>query len=126
MAALYVFVMFRSESKNVLDSGMLPKISISSLKYPSKSAAGLVNSALGRTLNSPLGDYDMFLRFLCGLLSPECHGNQLSGYFFRHNMPKVGGLDEVRQLLENTIRSAPANRVENLRECLREMTQEDE
>ncbi|KAG7226029.1 hypothetical protein INR49_018639 [Caranx melampygus] len=124
MAALYVFVMFRSEAKNVLDSGMLPKMSAS--KYQSKSAAGLIQCALMRTLNSPPGDYDMFVRFLCGLLSPECHANQLSGYLYRHNLPKVAGLDEVRQLLEQNIRSAPENKVENLKECLREMTQEDE
>lgn len=124
MAALYVFMMFRTESKNALDSWMTPKMSAS--KYSSKSAAGLIHCALTRTLSSPPGDYDMFVRFLCGLLSPECHANQLSGYLYRHNLPKVAGLEEVQQLLEQTIRSAPANKVENLKECLREMTQEDE
>ncbi|XP_071351780.1 protein NLRC3 [Trachinotus anak] len=119
MAALYVFLVFRTESKNVLDSGMLHK-------YQTTSAASLVKCALDRTLNSLLGEYDMFLRFLCGMLSPECHTHQLSGYFYPHNTPKVSGLDEVQQLLAQKIQTAEANRVENLKECLREMTQEDE
>eukprot|EP00064_Thunnus_orientalis_P019069 superscaffoldBa00004611_g19179 len=125
MAALYVFTMFRTEGKNVLESGLhMPKIFTS--KDQTKSAAGLVHCALERTFAAQLGEYDMFLRFLCGLLSPECHDEQLGGYLYRHNAPKVGGLDEVQRLLEKTIQSAPGNRVENLKECLREMTQEDE
>ncbi|KAI3354367.1 hypothetical protein L3Q82_018890 [Scortum barcoo] len=129
MAALYVFTMFRSESKNILESGGLHMPKILTKKGQTKSAAGLVQCALERTFSSPLGHYDMFLRFLCGILSPDCHNNQLSGYLYRHNAPKLGGLDEVQRLLEHTIQSAQENhrdRVENLKECLREMTQEDE
>ncbi|XP_044059459.1 NACHT, LRR and PYD domains-containing protein 3 [Siniperca chuatsi] len=129
MAALYVFTMFRSEAKNVLDSGVLHMPKIFTPKDQTKSAAGLVQCALERTLSSPLGYYDMFLRFLCGMLNLDCHNNQLSGYLYRHNSPKVGGLDEVQRLLEQTIQAAEVNnrdRVENLKECLREMIQEDE
>ncbi|XP_054453130.1 protein NLRC3 [Anoplopoma fimbria] len=128
MAALYVFIMFRTESKNILDSGLLhmPKFTF---KDQTKSAAGLVQCAVVRTLASPFGHYDMFLRFLCGLLSPDCHDNLLRGYLYRHNAPKVGGLDDAKRLLEQTILTAEENnrdRVENFKECLREMTQEDE
>ncbi|XP_070762156.1 NLR family CARD domain-containing protein 3 [Enoplosus armatus] len=129
MAALYVFTMFRTESKNVLESGVLHMPKIFTPKDQTKSVAGLVQCALERTLSSTLGYYDMFLRFLCGLLSPDCHENQLSGYLYRHNAPKVGGLDEVQRLLEQAIQTAEENnraRVGNLKECLREMTQEDE
>ncbi len=129
MAALYVFTMLRLESKNVLEA-WLPKMSkIFPSKEQTKSAAGLVHCALERTFNSPLGHYDMFLRFLCGMLSSDCHNNQLSGYLYRHNLPKVSGLDVVQRLLEQKIQTAQQNnrdRVENLKECLREMTQEDE
>ncbi|KAL3973857.1 insulin-like growth factor-binding protein 2 [Sarotherodon galilaeus] len=126
MAALYVFTMFRTEEKNVLDSGMwhMPKIFAS--KEQTKSIAGLIQCALVRTFNHPLGHFDMFLRFLCGLLSPDCHDNQLCGYLFRQNAPKVGGLDQAQRLLEQTIQKAPPERVDNLKECLREMTQSDE
>uniref|UniRef100_UPI0037E95FE4 NACHT, LRR and PYD domains-containing protein 6 isoform X2 n=1 Tax=Semicossyphus pulcher TaxID=241346 RepID=UPI0037E95FE4 len=129
MAALYVFTMFRTESKNVLDSGGLHMPKIFASKVQIKSAAGLVQCAVVRTVSSPLGHYDMFLRFLCGLLSPDCHDNQLSRYLYHHNEPKVGGLEVVQRLLEQTIQTAEENnrdRVENLKECLREMTQEDE
>lgn len=129
MAALYVFTMFRTESKNVLESGGLPLSKIFASKDQNKSAAGLVHCALERTFKSQLGHYDMFLRFLCGILSPSCHDNQLRRYLFHHDAPRVGGLDEVQQLLEQTIQTASGkyrDRVENLQECLRELTQEDE
>ncbi|XP_008308048.2 protein NLRC3-like [Cynoglossus semilaevis] len=116
MAAFYVFFMFHPEGKNVLGSGLFK------FKFNSKE---LVQCALERTLNSPLGDYDMFLRFLCGLLSPECHFDLLSGFYFPRHTPKVSGLDNVKQLLEHKIQTAPADRVENLKECLRELTQRD-
>lgn len=122
MAALYVFIMFRSDSKSILPN--IPQLS--SLKDLPKSAAGLVQHALERTLSSPLGHYDMFLRFLCGLLSPECHSRQLGGHLFPYNAPTVCGLDKVQRLLEKTLAKAPPGRVENLKECLREMTQTDE
>ncbi|XP_034460185.1 protein NLRC3 [Hippoglossus hippoglossus] len=127
MAALYVFTMFYVESKNVLDSGSrghFPKIIRP--RSQAKSAANLVQCVLVRTFSSALGDYDMFLRFLCGLLSPHCHKSLLSGFLFPHNAPKVDGLDEVQRLLEQTIDKNPGDRVENLKECLREMIQEDE
>ncbi|XP_028276434.1 NLR family CARD domain-containing protein 3 [Parambassis ranga] len=123
MAAVYVFTTFRTESKNVLDSGVIPRLMSG---YQTKSAASLFQSALTRTLNHPLGHYDMFLRFLCGMLGPECHDKELKGILYPHNMPKVAGLEEAEKLLEQSIQTAPADRVENLRECLREMTQEDE
>ncbi|XP_028429063.1 NLR family CARD domain-containing protein 3 [Perca flavescens] len=129
MAALYVFTMFRTESKNVLDSALLQKPKLFTFKDQTKSALGLVQCALARTLSSPLGHYDMFLRLLCGLLNPDCHGSQLRGCLYPHNAPKVGGLDEVQRLLEQAIQTAEQNnrdRVENLKECLREMIQEDE
>ncbi|XP_006810052.2 protein NLRC3 [Neolamprologus brichardi] len=126
MAALYVFAMFRTEEKNVLDSGILHMPKIFASKEQTRSIAGLIQCALVRTFNHPLGHFDMFLRFLCGLLSPDCHDNQLCGYLFRQNAPKVGGLDQARRLLEQTIQKAPPERVDNLKECLREMTQSDE
>lgn len=125
MAALYVFGMFHTESRNVLDSGLLHKSKIFALMGQTKSAADFIHSALDRTLSAPLGHYDMFLRFLCGLLCPGCHKGQLGGNIFHHNTPKVGGLEEVQQLLEKTIVSAPPERLANLKECLRELTQED-
>ncbi|KAJ4935374.1 hypothetical protein JOQ06_016910 [Pogonophryne albipinna] len=129
MAAVYVFTMFREESKNVLESMLLPRTKFFASKDQTRSVAGVVQSALTRTLSSPLGHYDMFLRFLCGLLAPDCHDNQLAGFLFRYHMPKVGGLDETQRLLQQAIKTAEVknrDRVGNLKECLREMTQTDE
>ncbi|XP_056906615.1 NLR family CARD domain-containing protein 3 isoform X2 [Takifugu flavidus] len=127
MAALYVFTMFRSESKNVLDSEWLhmPNIFISKPDQ-TRSVASLLLRAVELTLRAPLGHYDMFLRFLCGLLSPDCHDQQLGGFLFPNDAAKVSGLDEAQQLLQQTVTTAQQNntdRVENLKECLREMTQ---
>ncbi|PWA20476.1 hypothetical protein CCH79_00003725 [Gambusia affinis] len=124
MAALYVFLAFYLDSKNVLESGFLPRVLL--YKYNGKSAAGLVQCAVSRTLGSKLGHYDMFLRYLCGMFSPHCYNNLLQGFLYSHGMPKVEGLKEVEQLLEQTIQTAPEERKRNLYECLREMTQEDE
>lgn len=127
MAALYVFTMFRSESKNVLDSEWLhmPSIFISKPDQ-TRSVVSLLLRAVELTLRAPLGHYDMFLRFLCGLLSPDCHDQQLVGFLFPNDAAKVSGLDEAQQLLEQTVTTAQQNntdRVENLKECLREMIQ---
>ncbi|KAF3847847.1 hypothetical protein F7725_020875 [Dissostichus mawsoni] len=129
MAAVYVFTMFREESKNVLESILLPRPKLFASKDQTRSVAGVVQSALSRTLGSQLGHYDMFLRFLCGLLAPDCHDSQLAGFLFRYHMPKVGGLDETQRLLQQAIKTAEVknrDRVGNLKECLREMTQTDE
>lgn len=123
MAALYVFTMFRSESRNVLESERLGR------RVPA-SAASLVQRALELTLGAPLGRYDMLLRFLCGLLAPDCHHRLLSGLLFPHNAAAVAGLQEAQRLLEQSISRAAEQhagaRLHNLRECLREMTQEEE
>lgn len=129
MAALYVFIVFCSESKNALDSGSWQIPNIFTPKAQTKSVLSLVQSAVELTLSTPLGHYDMFLRFLCGLLSPDCHDKLLGGLLFPHDAAKVSGLDEAQQLLVQTIQTAQQNnpeRLENLEECLREMTQVDE
>lgn len=129
MAALYVFTVFCSESKNVLDSGSWHTSKIFISKAETKSVLSLVQSAVELTLNAPLGHYDMFLRFLCGLLSLDCHDKLLGGLLFPHDAVKVSGLDKVQQLLVQTIQTAQQHnpdRLENLQECLREMTQVDE
>lgn len=126
MAALYVFTMFYMESENVLDAGALRTSRTIKSMFQTKSASNLVRSLLVQTFSSALGDYDMFLRFLCGLLSPHCHKSLLGALLFPHDAANVDGLDEVKRLLEQEVDKAPQDRVENLKECLREMLQEDE
>ncbi|KAM9853753.1 protein NLRC3 [Aulostomus maculatus] len=121
MAALYVFTKFRTDSENVL---VITKSF--TMKVQNKSPKGLIQCALDRTLKTPPGHYDLFLRFLCGLLSPECHNRILSGNLYPRNAPPLDGLDEVPGLLEEKMQSVPEERLENLKECLREMTQKDD
>ncbi|XP_038123854.1 NLR family CARD domain-containing protein 3 [Cyprinodon tularosa] len=120
MAALYVFLIFYVDAKNILDSKWMKFTS------PSRSAVGLVQSAWTLTLSSKLGHYDMFLRYLCGLLSPYCHYELLKGFLYSHTNPKVEALTEAEQLLDKISQSAPEDRKRNLYECIREMTQEQD
>ncbi|XP_004075855.1 NLR family CARD domain-containing protein 3 isoform X1 [Oryzias latipes] len=128
MAAFYVFIMFYQDSKNVLESGgsgKLPFFRQSSSKAQPCKAANVVRCAVELTLNSPLGQYDLFLRFLCGLMNPTCHVKLFGGFLFEYRTPPVSGLKDVSKVLEDAIKTAPADRVENLKECNREVTQED-
>ncbi|XP_055003706.1 protein NLRC3 [Boleophthalmus pectinirostris] len=120
MAALYVYTAFRVESKNVLKQA--PTFFTSSQQ--NKSAAEVVQCAINQTFNSPLGQYEMFLRFLCGLLSPN-NNRLLSGNLYNRSNDKVIGKD-VTALLERTLETCPQDRTENIRECLRELTQVDD
>ncbi|TNN34341.1 hypothetical protein EYF80_055499 [Liparis tanakae] len=87
------------------------------------------DSAVALALAAPRGRYDLFLRFLCGVLSPDCHGERLQGFLFGRRAPPVAGLGAARRLLEESVRTAEErhrDRLDNLRECLREMSQQDE
>ncbi|RVE64628.1 hypothetical protein OJAV_G00127840 [Oryzias javanicus] len=131
MAAYYVFVVFYQDSKNVLESAGSGKFNLttlfrqSSFKSQPCKAASLVQCAVYQVLHSPLGQYDLFLRFLCGLMNPTCHVSQFGGFLFEYRTPEVSGRENVVKVLEDAIKKAPEERQENLRECIREMTQED-
>lgn len=124
MAALYVLHMFHCHSINVLEKGsrlsrMLPV-------KKAQTAAGLLRCALDRTLAAPSGHYNLLLRFLCGLLSPDCHHSQLSGFLFPRQSARIAGLQEARRLLEGAVSAAQTReQLENLRECLQEMVLEE-
>uniref|UniRef100_A0A8C6TXP1 NLR family, CARD domain containing 3-like n=1 Tax=Neogobius melanostomus TaxID=47308 RepID=A0A8C6TXP1_9GOBI len=122
MAALYVFTLFREESKNALEQSK--GTWFTSRQQPVKTSAGLVQSAIDLTFASPRGHYDMFLRFLCGLISIE-NNRTIGGNLYERLPFKDQALysPEVKELLRKTIQTCPADRKENLEECLREMTQ---
>lgn len=121
MAAVYVHYLFRWESKNALAI-------IKGFKVPekAKSSMEIVQSAINLTFKSPLGQYDMFLRFLCGLINLEC-SRGLSGHLFKRDRTMDEWIfnPDVEELVRRTIQTCPAERKENMEECLREMTQED-
>ncbi|XP_072317930.1 protein NLRC3 [Eucyclogobius newberryi] len=123
LAALYVFTLFFVESKNILQHNQ--GVHQGSPNQRCTSAADVLWCAIERTFSSPLGQYDMFLRFLCGLLSPD-NNKLLSGKLYNRNNDTMNGHDQVRALLERTMQTCPQDRVENIKECLRELTQLDD
>ncbi|KAM4627274.1 protein NLRC3 [Polymixia lowei] len=128
MAAMYIFLMFRLEGKNVLENHhtLLHISKFFMSKDESRSVVDLFRSAMDRTFSSPFGHFDMVLRFLCGMLCQVNHNELLKGMLFHPHAPQVTGLDEVEKQLQKKIESAPADRLGNLKECLRELTQEAE
>lgn len=133
MAAVYIFMVFRLEGRNVLDQPPQGRLHLPKLPTPkgeSRLVVELYHSAVRRALRSPPGHMDMVLRFLCGLLYRGSHNEMLRGKLFHHHTPPVSGVEEVQKLLEKTIKdlstSSPMDRLGNLEECLRELIQEDE
>lgn len=124
MAALYILQAFHGDSVNVLETGSSSKFSKALSGKKPQTAAGLLRCALDRTLAAPLGHYNLLLRFLCGLLSPDCHDGQLSGFLFPRQAARMAGLQEARRLLSTAQTRDPAQ-LENLRECLQEMVLEE-
>ncbi|XP_067102873.1 NLR family CARD domain-containing protein 3 [Osmerus mordax] len=121
MAALYVFMNFRAEGKNVLDQSRI----ISRL-VKDRSMVDLLRSAIDRTLSAPFGRYEIFLRFLCGMAQRINSKDVLRGVFFEHDTPLVKGLEEAARLLQKRMESAEPERQANLEECFRELTQSDD
>lgn len=128
MAALYILATFHCDSINVLETGSSSKFSRMLPAKKPPTAASLLRCALERTLAASSGHYNLLLRFLCGLLSPDCHHSQLSGFLFPRQMSKINGLQEARRLLEGAVtkpQTRDREQLENLQECLQEMVLEE-
>ncbi|XP_010892018.3 NLR family CARD domain-containing protein 3 [Esox lucius] len=120
MAAHYVWLSFRLDGQNVLDQSK----SITKL-FKEHSLVEIYRKAVDRYLNSPLGQYDLFLRFLCGL-SMKQNDSLLRGLLFPHNAPSLKGLDEVARLLTKRKENALPEKEANLNECLRELEESED
>lgn len=120
MAAHYVWLTFRLEERNVLDqSHRVSKL------FKEHTLVDMYRKAVDRYLSAPVGQYDLFLRFLCGL-STTLNDGLLRGMLFPHNAPLLKGLEDVVRLLTKRKDSAGSERQTNLSECLRELeTSED-
>lgn len=121
MAALYVFLSFRLEGKNVLDQS-----SRMSRLFKDRAVVDLLRTAIDRTLNSPYGQYDMFLRFLCGLVLRVNKSQVLRGLFVPYDTPLLKNMEEGSKLLQKRMETAASERQHNLEECLRELTQKED
>ncbi|XP_020327166.2 NLR family CARD domain-containing protein 3 [Oncorhynchus kisutch] len=115
MAAHYVWLTFRLEERNILDqSHRVSKL------FKEHSLVDMYRKAVDRYLSAPVGQYDLFLRFLCGL-SMTLNDGLLRGMLFPHNAPPLKGLEEVVRMLTKRKDSAGPERQANLSECLREL-----
>ncbi|KAK6296197.1 hypothetical protein J4Q44_G00339100 [Coregonus suidteri] len=114
MAAHYIFT-FRLEERNVLDQSYR----VTEL-FKEHSLVDMYRKAVDRYLSAPVGQYDLFLRFLCDLSMTLNYG-LLRGMLFPHNAPPLKGLEDVVRLLTKRKDSAGPERQANLSECLRQL-----
>ncbi|KAL0973453.1 hypothetical protein UPYG_G00203840 [Umbra pygmaea] len=119
MAAQYVWLTFRLEGRNVLNPSSISKL------FKEDTLVNMYRRAVERYLSAPVGQYDLFLRFLCGL-SMKHNDSLLRGLLFPHNHPPLKGLDEVARLLTKKKDSSGTERESNLGECLRELEESDD
>ncbi|KAL2094783.1 hypothetical protein ACEWY4_009502 [Coilia grayii] len=116
MAALYVFLTFKNNGKNVLDTS---KISMIKLREPS--LADLYRSAVDKIVHSKAAvpcHYDLFTRFLVGL-GAESNQNIL-GSLFNHVGCKASAVEDAVRVIRKKIKEHP-DKAENLEKCLQEL-----
>ncbi|CAB1349249.1 unnamed protein product [Coregonus sp. 'balchen'] len=119
MAAHYIFT-FRLEERNVLDQSYR----VTEL-FKEHSLVDMYRKAVDRYLSAPVGQYDLFLRFLCDLSMTLNYG-LLRGMLFPHNAPPLKGLEDVVRLLTKRKDSAGPERQANLSECLRQLEESED
>ncbi|KAG9335272.1 hypothetical protein JZ751_005452 [Albula glossodonta] len=99
LAALYVFMYFRLNHRNILDSPVVPPIT---RLFKEPTLVELLKIAVDKALQSPNGHLDMFLRFLLGL-APDS-----SLELFRSFIPLTGSsaqsVEETAQYIRKKIR----------------------
>ncbi|XP_060941822.1 NLR family CARD domain-containing protein 3 [Limanda limanda] len=116
LAALYVFLSFRNQGKNVLEQQLRGKLKM----FKGHKGMELYKSAVDRSMHSEDGKLDIFLRFLIGmerkpnleLLQPLCTSSV--------KWPTV--IEEAATLIRKRIRENKyPGRNDNLQHCLEEL-----
>ncbi|XP_030633526.1 protein NLRC3 [Chanos chanos] len=118
MAALYVYLRFRIDGKNVFEQPI--KTTMAKL-LKDRPMIDLYRPVVDRALASRTGHLDLFLRFLFGLV---CHGTEdhLRGLLMPQYPPAPRGMDEVEKFVNKKIReNASPERCRNLQLCLDEL-----
>ncbi|KAJ7995315.1 hypothetical protein DPEC_G00243280 [Dallia pectoralis] len=120
IAAHYVWLTFRLDGRNVLDqSHGITKL------FKERALVDMYRKAVDRYLSAPVGQYDLFLRFLCGF-SMKRNDGLLRGLLVPHNALPLEGLDEVIKLLTKKMEGVGQEKAANLKECLRELENSDD
>lgn len=118
MAAMYAYVTFRKHGKNVIDSnkGLLTK-----MLSKDRPMIDLYRPAIDQALASQRGQFDLFLRFLLGLVTPGTE-DHLRGYLLQHYHPKPKGMEDVVRYINKKMKeNAHPERCRNLDLCLVEL-----
>lgn len=114
LAALYVFLSFKNNKKNVLEGAKFKIFSGSKLDL-----LDLHKNAVDKTLQAPNGNYNLFLRFLLGM-SVDANQQLLSCI----GLVNTGSYQQVREetarYIRKKIKDCP-DRIENLQRCLDEL-----
>lgn len=119
IAAMYVYVAYRKNGKNVIEPNKMTSWLPGSNK--DRSVIDLYRPAIDRALASPNGQWDMFLRFLIGLVTPGTEEN-LHGYQLNHYHPKAKGTEDVVKYIKKKMKdSLNPDRYRNLELCLVEL-----
>ncbi|XP_056612895.1 NACHT, LRR and PYD domains-containing protein 3 [Triplophysa dalaica] len=118
MAAMYVYVTFRKQGKNVMDSN---KSLLTKMLSKDRPMMDLYRTAIDQALASQRGQFDLFLRFVLGLVTPGTEDN-LRGYLLPHYHPKPKGMEDVVKYINKKIKeNAHPGRCRNLELCLVEL-----
>ncbi|XP_029925220.1 NLR family CARD domain-containing protein 3 [Myripristis murdjan] len=115
MAALYVFLSFRNQGKNVLEhTKMFSRV------FKAQNVFELYKCAVEKSLLCEDGRLDIFLRFLLGM-APQTN-QELLQPFFTSSVKWPSVIEDAATLIRKKIRENQyPNRNANLQQCLREL-----
>lgn len=119
MAALYVFLTYLNEDKNLFEASKGKRSFKLSLNK--KSSIDLLKYALERSLLCEDGKLDIFMRFLCGLTNSS--NIELLRRFFKPTVKWTSVAEEAAALIrEKLIKKQYPDRSKNLQLCLEELS----
>lgn len=114
LAALYVFLSFNSQKKNVLECPKFKMFSGSKVEL-----LDMHKSAVDKALQAPNGNYNLFLRFLLGM-SVDVNQELLSSILVFNTGSNHKALEDTARYIKKKMKEYPDRR-ENLERCIDEL-----
>ncbi|XP_064873049.1 NLR family CARD domain-containing protein 3-like isoform X2 [Oncorhynchus nerka] len=119
LAAVYVFLSFIKNNKNLMDKPQT-KSSVFSSLFRDKPQVAFYRSAVDKALRSEAGNLDLFLRFLLGL-SLESNQKHLRGLLTKTRSSSQSHEETVKYIKEKIRENPSPERSINLFHCLNEL-----
>ncbi|KAB5517605.1 hypothetical protein PHYPO_G00169060 [Pangasianodon hypophthalmus] len=119
LAALYVYLTFMMEKRNVLDQSQPSKLQ-KPQNFKTSTLSDVHKSAVHKALISRTGHLDLFLRFLLGL-SLESNQNLLHAFVTQTGSSSQSKEETVQYIKKEISRDLPAEKSINLFHCLNEL-----